>query len=132
MRRVATFLIAIAVLAGPAAALAQDNPLGPLPPGPSSPTPTVVAPSSPNNNDDGGLETWQELMIFGAGVVLLGGIGFAIVSDARHRAPVKDAELAHPGAGPIKRNRSQKQRERARAKAKTGRAQRKRNRSRGR
>lgn len=129
MRRTVPFLASLALLAPSGAALAQDNPLGPLPQGPSSPTPTVVAPKN-SSDGGGGLETWQELLIFAAGVVLLAGIGFAIVSDARRRAPVKDSELAHPGAGPVKRNRSQKQRERARAKARSGRAQRKRNRRR--
>ena len=33
----------------------------------------------------GGLKTWQEVLIFAAGVILLGGIAFAIVGDARER-----------------------------------------------
>ncbi|MFL5845237.1 MAG: hypothetical protein ACJ762_11125 [Solirubrobacteraceae bacterium] len=129
MRIAARILVALALLGGPAAALGQDNPLGPLPtPAPTTPDTVVVnAPAA----DDGGLEGWQKALIFGSGFVLLGGIAWAIVSDARHRAPVKDGELAHPGLdGPIKSNRSQKQRERDRAKAKVAKAQRKRNRPR--
>jgi hypothetical protein len=129
MRPAATLLAALALLA-PAGALAQDNPLGPLPQAPQSGTPTVAVAPPGNDGGGGGLKTWQEVLIFGAGLVLLGGIGYAIVADARARAPVRDSELAHPGAGAVKRNRSAKQRERARAKARTGRAQRKRNRSR--
>ena len=73
---------------------------------------------------------FEVALILGSGLVLLAGIAWAIVSDARSKAPVKDAEIGHPGAGPVRHNRSQKQRECARAKAKTGRRQRKRNRGR--
>src|SRR3954469_3051008 len=117
MRTTATVLASLALLATPATVFAQANPFSPIPQAQTTPTEVVVAP--PANSDDGGLETWQEVLIFGAGLVLLLGIGWAIASDARRRAPVKDSELAHPGFGDAtKRNRSQKQRERARAKAK--------------
>jgi hypothetical protein len=129
MRIVPALLASAALLAVPAGAIAQDNPFAPLPQTPPPQTPTVAQPNT-NTADDGGLKTWQELLIFGAGLVLIFGIGYAIVSDARSRAPVGEGELAHPGAGGIKANRSQKQRERARAKAKVARAQRKRNRRR--
>src|SRR3954452_17198805 len=111
MRRAAPLLAAAALLGAPAASSAQVNPLGPLPQAPSSPQQTVVV--APDTNDDsGGLKSWQEVLIFGAGIVLLGGIAWAIVSDARTRAPVKDSELGHPGVT-TKANRSQRQRERA-------------------
>ncbi|MDX6640178.1 MAG: hypothetical protein QOF12_1189 [Solirubrobacteraceae bacterium] len=127
--RIATLLTCLTLLCLPAAAGAQ-SPLGPLPSAPTTGTPTVVV-SPPTTSSGGGLQTWQEILIFGAGLILLFGIGWAIVSDARSRAPVSDAELAHPGmGGPTRSNRSAKQRERARAKAKKGRVQRKRNRSR--
>jgi len=114
---------------GPAGPAGPAGPLAPLPaPAPAPPETVVVA---PNNDDGDGLKGWQELLIFGAGFILLGGIAWAIISDARATAPVKGAEMAHPGLdGPVKRNRSQKQRDRARAKAKVARAQRKRNRGR--
>jgi hypothetical protein len=129
MRIVLGFLAALALLGAPAGALGQANPLGPLPaPAPEPPQTVVVAPS---NNGGDGLKGWQEALIFGAGFILLAGIAWAIVSDARTKAPVSESEMAHPGlGGPVKRNRSQKQRERARAKAKVARAQRKRNRGR--
>ena len=129
MRIALPLLAALVLLAAPSGALAQGNPIGPLPaPAPAPPETVVVAPGS----DDGdGLKGWQELLIFGAGFILLGGIAWAIISDARATAPVKGAEMAHPGLdGPVKSNRSQKQRDRARAKAKVARAQRKRNRGR--
>jgi hypothetical protein len=129
MRKLAPVLAVLTLAAAPAAAPGQGNPIGPLPaPAPTPPETVVVAPSTDNGD---GLKTWQEILIFGAGFILLAGIAWAIVSDARAKAPVKDSELAHPGmGGPVKANRSQKQRERARAKAKMARAQRKRNRGR--
>ena len=130
MRIAATVLTSLALLAAPAAAPAQQSPFAPLPQSAQPATPTVVV-APPTTNSGGGLKTWQELLLFGAGLILLIGIGWAIVSDARSKAPVKDAELGHPGMGAAeKANRSKKQRERARAKAKVGRAQRKRNRRR--
>jgi hypothetical protein len=127
-RTPATVLACLALLVAPAAAGAQ-SPFAPLPQGGTPPTDVTVAAPSPNS-DTGGLKTWQEFLIFGAGLVLLLGIGYAIVSDARNRAPLTEGEAAHGLGGTEKRNRSSKQRERARAKAKVGRAQRKRNRRR--
>jgi hypothetical protein len=128
MRIAAPLLAVLALAAAPVAAPAQQSPFAPLAPAAPPPTPTVVV---SNNAGGDGLETWQELLIFGAGLILLVGIGWAIVSDAHRRAPVKDSELAHPGMGGATRtNRTAKQKERARAKAREGRAQRKRNRRR--
>jgi hypothetical protein len=117
---VAALLLALAV-AVPAAA--QDNPLGPLPtPAPEPPETVVVA---PDNDGGDGLNSWQQALIFGGGLILLGGIAYAIVSDARRRAPVTDKQAAHPGLDHApKRNRTEKQRARDRAKAKQGRKQR--------
>jgi hypothetical protein len=129
--RIATLLSCLTLLALPGTAGAQQNPFTPLPQAPPSATPTVTVAAPANSGSGGGLATWQEFLIFGAGLLLLVGIGWAIVADARHRAPVSDAELAHPGGtGSNRSNRSAKQRERARAKARMGRAQRKRNRAR--
>lgn len=122
--RAATLLATLALIAVPATARAQGNPFGGLPQAPPTPTPTVAVPARPAGG--GGLAGWQEALIFAAGLVLLAGIGWAIVSDARGRAPVRDAERAHPGTGSQRRNRSRKQRERERARAKAGRAQRRR------
>ena len=130
MRSAAALLATLALLGAPAAALGQANPFAPLPQGQTVQTEVVVPPPA-NGGDSGGLKTWQQILIFGAGAILLFGIGLAIASDARRRAPVKDSELGHIGqAGATKRNRSLKQQQRARAKAKMGRQQRKRNRRR--
>lgn len=127
-RTAATVLTIVAMLALPALAGAQQSPFSGLPPAPTT-TPDVTV-AAPTTSTGGGLKTWQEFLIFGAGLVLLLGIGYAIVSDARHRAPLTHGEEAH-GLGPAEKpNRSRKQRERARAKAKVGRAQRRRNRRR--
>jgi hypothetical protein len=129
MRTAAMVLTSLALLALPSGAPAQQSPFAPLPQAAQPTTPTVVV--QPSSNGNGGLKGWQQALIVAAGMVLLVGIGWAIVSDARSKAPVKDSELAHPGmGGPERQNRSKKQRERARAKAKVGRAQRKRNRRR--
>ena len=121
MRSAAAALLLSLALAVPA--VAQDNPLGPLPtPAPAPPETVVVAPD-PNGGD--GLDGWQQALIFGGGLVLLGGIAYAIISDARRRAPVSEKEAGHPALGHApKRNRTDKQRQRDRAKAKQGRKQR--------
>ena len=124
-RTAATILASLALLGAPASALAQANPFAPLPEGQSTPTEVVVAP--PTNSDSGGLDDWQEVLIFTAGLVLLLGIGWAIATDARRKAPVKESEIGHIGET-TKQNRSLKQKQRARAKAKAGRRQRKANR----
>lgn len=126
--RHAALLLTVLAAAAPAGAQ-SGNPLGPLPP-PVPETPTVVV--APDNDGEDGLESWQELLIFGGGAILLGGIAWAIISDARRRAPVRsEAEMAHPGlGGAMKRNRSAKQRQRSRAQARQARRQRKRNRRR--
>lgn len=116
-------------LAAPAGALAQSPLTSPLPPAPQQPTPTVApAPSnSTSSSNSSGLNGTQEALIIAAGIVLLLGIGWAIVRDARSRAPV--AEHEHIGGESTPRRSSQQQaRERARAKA--ARQQRKRNRAR--
>src|SRR4051794_18366252 len=120
-------LLAVLALAAPAVAGAQRAPsLGA--PTQSQPTPTVATTADASG---GGLETWQELLIFGAGVVLLAGIAWAIVGDARSRAPVADrrsaAEAEAVGSHlPAEERRRRKQR--ARQKARAARASRKRNR----
>ena len=77
-------LLAVLALAAPAVAGAQQAPsLGA--PTQSQPTPTVATTAS---SSGGGLETWQELLIFGAGVVLL----------ARHRMGDR-RRRAEPRAG---------------------------------
>jgi hypothetical protein len=91
LRRV-TLLLCLLALAAPTAALAQsDNPFGPLNLPPANTTPDVATTSS-TSSDDGGLKSWQELLIILAGGILIVGIGWAIVADARQNAPVEETE----------------------------------------
>lgn len=121
-RMLAAALVALA-FAAPAAMAQQAPSLG-------SPSEEETAPQpvTTSTTDDGGLDTWQQALIFGAGVVLLGGIAFAIIGDARQRAPGpgRDA-MPETAGGPGHRHR-QRSKERARAKAKAAKAQRRRNR----
>jgi hypothetical protein len=89
------------------------------------PTPSVTAQPVPSTTSSG---TWQEALIFAAGVILLGGIAVAILTDSRERAgkirhggPVTD-----PGDAPHRHKQRSKQQ--ARAKAKAAKAARRRNR----
>jgi len=99
--------------------------------------PTLGAPAPPQTiqtqvttaTSGGGLKTWQEALIVAAGIILIGGIAVAILTDARERA----GRLGHggaatePAAGSGHRHRQQSK-QRARAKGKAARAQRRRNR----
>jgi hypothetical protein len=128
VRRAVTALALAAVLASPGAALAQGDPYGPLPAPAPAPVTTQQPASTPTTSDTGGLNGTQEALIVAAGMVLLAGIGWAILRDARERAPVADG--SEPTAEERAQRRSAQQQARARAKAKAARAQRKRNRAR--
>jgi hypothetical protein len=123
-RSLLAVLAAVAALATPAAALAQGAPeLGAPEPEETTPAPVTDDPT------DDGLETWQQVLIFAAGVVLLGGISVAIIGDARHRA----GRRGHPqlSAGEQRaatRTGQQAAKQRARRKSRAARAARKRNR----
>lgn len=80
-------LLILGALLAPAGALAQSSPFGPIPQAPPEPVPTVAPVDDPN---DDGLSRTQEILIGVAGFVLLGGIAWAIVRDARANAPVDD------------------------------------------
>jgi hypothetical protein len=126
LRRSLALAVLLCVLAPPAATLAQ-NPFGPLPQ-PQQPTETATTPgSSTTTGDSGGLKSWQEILIFMGGVVLIAGIGYAIVTDARRNAPLKEGEEGHIGqrAKFLPKSRTKPVR---RAKARQARAARKRNR----
>ena len=79
---------------------------------------------------NGGLKTWQEILIFGAGLVLLMGIGFAIVGDARDRAARlgRHAGRAETADAGVPHKHRQQSKQRARAKARAAKAQRRKNR----
>lgn len=124
--RIAVLATVLALVLAPAA-LAQSSPFAPLPPAQSDPATTVQAVSSSSHDGGGGLKTWQEILIFAAGVVLIGGIGYAIVSDARERAPVREPTL-DSGPGASQRRHTPEAKARARAKQKAARRQRRKNR----
>jgi hypothetical protein len=127
--------------------------------GPSAPSPlTQPEPPPPVDTglDDEGLTSWQQALIFVAAGVVLAGIGFVIVRDARRAAPVEKrsgkgggrtsgggsgaaggarAKGGAPAAAvdnsaSAARARERQQAKRAKAKAKSVREQRKRNRPR--
>jgi hypothetical protein len=124
-RIAATALVLALGWAAPAAA--QQSPtLG----APSQPDVTVqtAQPATTGSTGGGGLRPWQEALIFAAGVILIGGIAVAILTDSRDRV----ARLGRGGpatepAGATHRHRQQSK-QRARAKGKAARAQRRKNR----
>jgi hypothetical protein len=130
LRRPLAIAALLWVLALPAAASAQ-NPFGPLPQA-QQPTQTATTNtgSSTSTSDNGGLKTWQEILIFGAGLVLLMGIGFAIVGDARDRAArlARRRGRAETAAAGVPHKHRQQSKQRARAKARAAKAQRRKNR----
>jgi hypothetical protein len=96
LRRPLAIAAVLCALAPPAAALAQ-SPFSPLPQ-PVEPTTTTTSNNTTTTSgDSGGLATWQEVLIFLGGVVLIIGIGYAIVTDARRNAPVREGEEGHIG-----------------------------------
>lgn len=115
-------------LAAPATALAQSSPFTPLPPA-QQPQQTTTAPTVPVNNantqDSGGLSGPAKAAIIALGALLLVGIAWLILRDARTVAPtVETAERGPKGTMSPQRH------ARARAKAKAAKQQRKRNRAR--
>jgi hypothetical protein len=125
LRRPLAIVAVLCLLALPAAAVAQ-NPFGPLPQTPQQAPPTTTG-SSSTTDDGGGLKTWQEILLFLGGVILLGGIGYGIVIDARRNAPVKEGEEGHIGQ-PAKSLPKARTKPVRRAQARRARAARKRNR----
>ena len=128
LRRPLAIAVLLCVLAPPVAALAQQSPFSPLPPAQTATqAPTTTSGSSTSNGDGGGLQSWQEVLIFLGGVALIVGIGYAIVTDARRNAPVKAGEDSHIGevTKPLPKARTKPVR---RQKARAARASRKRNR----
>jgi len=92
LRRV-SLLLCLLALAAPSAALAQsDSPFGPLQLPPVDTTPVAPVQTTSSSSDEGGLKSWQEVLIILAGGILIVGIGWAIVADARHNAPVQETE----------------------------------------
>jgi hypothetical protein len=123
MRR-ALVLTVLALAATPAATVhAQGNPLAPLPQAPQDTTTVVQAPAdNSSSTDDSGLGTAGDILLYGTGLLLLIGIAWLVVRDARRRAPVEETVSQPRGTHSPQRH------ARARAKAKAAKQQRKRNR----
>jgi hypothetical protein len=118
-------LVLALALAGPAAA--QQAPTLGAPPAPDVTARTQAVTTT--GSGGGGLKTWQEALIFAAGIILIGGIAVAILTDARERASRTGhgGAATEPASGPGHRHK-QRSKQHARAKAKAARAQRRRNR----
>lgn len=124
----ALLLICVLALALPAGAAAQSNPFAPLPQTPQ-PTETQAPTTLADQNDD--LSTWQEVLIFGGAIALIAGISFAILGDAKRRAPVTDDHRTRSAEGDRTGAALRKpppNKAKARKRAKTQRAARKKNR----
>jgi len=122
MKRTAPLVLALLALAAPAPAVAQQAPtLG-------APEPSETAPRVTTSGTDDGLEAWQEVLIFGAGVVLLLGIAWAIIGDARQRAPdERRGHMPEMADGP-RGTHARRSKAKARAKGREARRQRRKNR----
>jgi hypothetical protein len=118
-------LVLALTLAAPVAA--QNAPtLG----APATQTDTAAPPPETTSSGGGGLKTWQQVLIFAAGLILLGGIGFAIVGDARERTRRRSRHGTSPetAGASVRHKHSQAAKQRARAKARQARQQRRKNR----
>lgn len=102
----------------------------------TSQTAAPVDTSATTSGDDG-LESWQQALIFAAGLALLAGIAFAILGDARERTRGARTGVRGAAGGPAAGDADgvegghrgrEHAKQRARAKAKAARAQRRRNR----
>jgi hypothetical protein len=96
-----TALLCLLALLAPSAALAQGGgAFDPLPPAPPEPAPAPQAPQDQQQQDDG-LSSTQQILVGMAGIVLLFGIAWAILRDAKSAAPA-DARSAPalPGEKP--------------------------------
>jgi hypothetical protein len=135
MARLAVLLTLVALLVPAAAAIAQDNPFGPLPPAQGTPQPTATPDTSSNGaSQDTGTRT---LYIIGAALLVsFFVIGVWIARDARRSIPKHDHQrgrhmMAEPAPGePRERRRDPKAKARARDKARRQRQARKHNRPR--
>jgi hypothetical protein len=134
-QRSTMFLTALALVASlavsPAAFAQGDSPFNQLPQAPVQTveqTTTSSANSTDSNQYSDGLQTWQAVLIVFGGVVLLLGIAFAIMRDARARAPVDEAEEQAPDRLRDQHAVAKEAKRKQRQKDKAARAQRKQNR----
>ena len=135
MQRSTTFLTALALVAAlapaPAAFAQGDSPFNQLPQAPAQTTQQTTTSSNAStqsNQYSDGLQTWQAILIVLGGLALLLGIAFAIMRDARARAPVDEAAEEEPQRVRDKHAAAREAKRRQRKKDKAARAQRKNNR----
>jgi hypothetical protein len=82
--------VCVLALTAPGTALAQGGgAFDPIPPAPPPPPTTEPEPTGPTRPSDDGLSSTQQLLIASSGIILLFGIGWLIVRDARGAAPVE-------------------------------------------
>jgi hypothetical protein len=128
MRRMGwSIAVAALVVALAAPARAQQAPTLGAPPQPNV---TAQTTQSSTSSGGGGLKTWQEALIFAAGLVLIVGITAAILTDARERSRAMrhGGPLTESGPSPDRHRHRQRTKQQARAKGKAARAQRRKNR----
>lgn len=89
LARIALLSIVVGLVA---CAPALGQAFAPLPQAAPDTTPTVTTTATKTAADQGGLKRWQEILLFIGGVALIGGIAYAILSDARRIAPVSESE----------------------------------------
>ncbi|MCA1689953.1 MAG: hypothetical protein LC720_05825 [Actinobacteria bacterium] len=124
--RAGAILVVLLLGVSPGIASAQD-PFAPLPSQPTS-TPTTATPTTSTTTGAGGsLSSIEQIGLFAAALLLIGGIAFLIRRDAGAHAPAGKASGSGPRATIQPRG---KRVERSRAKAKAARRQRKRTRAR--
>jgi hypothetical protein len=127
MLRRFTLLICLVALLVPVAAGAQSSPFAPLPNATPAPSTTPTVTSSASTSDDG-LKSWQEILIFAGGGILLLGIAYAIVTDARSVAPTVETTEEGEASRARKEEDLKRRKAKNRDAAKRARAARKRNR----
>jgi hypothetical protein len=133
MARLAVLLTFVALLVPAGAALAQDNPFGPLPPATPTPAPTPTPDTTTASQDTG---TRTLYIIAGALLVSFFAIGVWIARDARRSIPRHDHHrgrhaMAEPVPGePRERRRDPKAKAQSRKKTRAQRRARKHNRPR--
>lgn len=93
-------LLCIASLLAPAGAAAQGSPFDPIQPSPTPQEPATVPEDQQSQQDDEGLTSAQQLLIVLSAAVLMGGIAWAIMRDARSAAPAQPRSAAGGGDGP--------------------------------
>jgi len=128
MLRRFTLLICLAACAVPVAAHGQASPFAPIPQAAPQQQATPTTTSSTAVDDDDGLDPWQQILIFAGGGILLLGIAWAILTDARNRAPSEDKTEDQDAARERKEIDLKRRKAKNRAAAKRSRQARKKNR----